>query len=316
MLEIERPKIEVAEISPDEKYGRFLVEPLERGYGTTLGNSLRRILLSSLPGAAVTSIKIEGVLHEFSVIPGVLEDTTDIVLNLKQLAIKLYGDQAKVVRIEAEGEREVKAADIIADADVEIRNPDLHIATLDKGGRLFMEMTVEPGHGYVPADKNKRPDQPIGVIPIDSIFSPIIRVNYTVENTRVGQRTDYDKLILEVWTNGTIRPDEAVSQAADILVEHFNLFTRLTEVRESQEAAEAEPDNEQARLLEMPIEELDLSVRSFNCLKRAGINTVGELCSKTDEEMMRVRNLGKKSLEEVKQKLAALGLSLRQSEEE
>jgi DNA-directed RNA polymerase subunit alpha len=316
MLEAEQPKIEVAEISPDEKYGRFLVEPLERGYGTTLGNSLRRVLLSSLPGAAVTSVKIEGVLHEFSVIPGVLEDTTDIILNLKQLAIKLYGDQVKTIRIEAEGEGVITAGDIIADADVEIRNPDLHVATLDKGGRLFMEMMVEPGHGYVPADKNKNPEQPIGVIPIDSIFSPIKRVNYTVENTRVGQRTDYDKLILEVWTNGTIRPDEAVSAAAGTLTEHLDLFTQLTEVQESPEDTEVEADDEQSRLSEMPIEEIDLSVRSFNCLKRAGINTVGELCSKTEEEMMRVRNLGKKSLEEINQKLAALGLSLRQSEEE
>lgn len=315
LIEIEKPKIECVEISPDNRYGKFVLEPLERGYGITLGNSLRRILLSSLPGAAVTMVKIEGVLHEFSTIPGVVEDTTDIILNLKDLALKLHGEEPRVIRIEAEGEREVTARDIIAGADVEILNPDLHIASLDRGGRLFMEITVGKGRGYVSAEKNKRPDLPIGVIPVDSIFTPIRKVNYTVENTRVGQITDYDKLTLEVWTNGSIRPDEAVSLAARILSEHLALFIGLTDsVREVEIMVEKE-ENEKNKLMEMTIEELDLSVRSYNCLKRAGINSVAELTEKTDEDMMKVRNLGKKSLEEVKQKLAMLGLSLKQAED-
>ncbi|MBE3571597.1 MAG: DNA-directed RNA polymerase subunit alpha [Moorella humiferrea] len=312
MLEIERPRIECQEIS--NKYGRFVVEPLERGYGITLGNSLRRVLLSSLPGAAVTTVKIEGVLHEFSTIPGVVEDTTEIILNIKSLALKLHGDEPRVIRIEAEDEGEVTAADIITGADVEILNPELHIATLERGGRLFMEMTVEKGRGYVSAEKNKKEDQPIGIIPVDSLFSPVHKVNYQVENTRVGQVTDYDKLTLEVWTDGTIAPDEAVSSAAKILIEHIRLFLGLTErVSDEVTMVEKEEDSKD-RLMDMSIEELDLSVRSYNCLKRAGINTVGELLQRTEEDMMKVRNLGKKSLEEVTQKLAELGLSLRQSD--
>ncbi|MEW6243239.1 MAG: DNA-directed RNA polymerase subunit alpha [Bacillota bacterium] len=315
MIEIEKPRIEKVEMSDDNYYGKFVVEPLERGYGITLGNSLRRILLSSLPGAAVTSVKIEGVLHQFSTIPGVVEDTADIILNLKQLNLKLYSDEPRVIRIEAHGEGEVRAGDIITDPDVEILNRDLHIATLDKGGKLVIEMVVEKGRGYVPAERNKRPDQPIGVIPVDSIFSPIRRVNYSVENTRVGQVTDYDKLTLEVWTDGTIRPDEATSLAAKILMEHLKLFVSLTDDVEKVEIMVEKEENERGRILDMPIEELELSVRSFNCLKRAGINTVGQLTEKTDEEMIKVRNLGKKSLEEVKLKLAALGLSLKETEE-
>ncbi len=315
MLDMVRPRIEYVEKNEEGTYGKFVVEPLERGYGITLGNSLRRVLLSSLPGAAVTSVKIEGVLHEFSTIPGVREDVTEIILNIKGLAIKMYGDGPQVLRLEAEGEKVVRAGDIIAGADIEIVNPDLYIATLEPDGRLFMEMTVERGRGYVPAEKNKKGDQIIGVIPVDSIFSPIKKVNYTVENTRVGQVTDYDKLILEVWTNGTLSPDEAVSQAAKILTEHLSLFVGLTEEsRDAEGEAEVKPQ-ENRKILEMPIEELDLSVRSYNCLKRAGINTVEDLIQRTVEEMIKVRNLGKKSLEEVDQKLAQLGLSLRKAED-
>ena len=315
MIEIEKPKIECLEMATDNTYGKFVVEPLERGYGITLGNSLRRILLSSLPGAAVTSVKIDGVLHEFATIPGVVEDVTDIILNLKQLSLKLHTDEGKTVRIESEGEGLVKAGDIICDPDVEILNPDLHIATLDRNGRLVMEIAVEKGRGYVSADRNKKPDQPIGVIPVDSIFTPIRRVNYTVEDTRVGQTTNFDSLALEVWTNGTIRPDEATSLGARILNEHLALFMGLTSEMDQVEIMVEKDENERDRLMEMTIEELDLSVRSYNCLKRAGINSVAELCEKTDEEMIKVRNLGKKSLEEVKQKLAAIGLSLRESED-
>jgi len=315
VIEIEKPKIECLEMATDNTYGKFVVEPLERGYGITLGNSLRRILLSSLPGAAVTSVKIDGVLHEFATIPGVVEDVTDIILNLKQLSLKLHTDEGKTVRIESEGEGLVKAGDIICDPDVEILNPDLHIATLDRNGRLVMEIAVEKGRGYVSADRNKKPDQPIGVIPVDSIFTPIRRVNYTVEDTRVGQTTNFDSLALEVWTNGTIRPDEATSLGARILNEHLALFMGLTSEMDQVEIMVEKDENERDRLMEMTIEELDLSVRSYNCLKRAGINSVAELCEKTDEEMIKVRNLGKKSLEEVKQKLAAIGLSLRESED-
>lgn len=315
MIEIEKPRIELVELSEDNTYGKIVIEPLERGYGTTLGNSLRRVLLSSLPGAAVTSVKIEGVQHEFSTIPGVLEDTVEIIMNIKGLAVKMYGDEPRVLRIEAEGEGEVTGKDIICDADVEIINKDHHIATLEKGGRLFAELTLEKGKGYVTADKNKKPGQPIGVIAIDSIFTPVIKANYTVEHTRVGQITDYDKLTLEVWTNGTIKPDEAVSAAAKILVDYFSLFTSLnTEVKKAEPQVEKEKD-EREKLLEMPIEELDLSVRSYNCLKRAGINTIGELIQKTPEEILKVRNLGKKSLEEIEEKLAAFNLSLKKSEE-
>ncbi|MGB9867157.1 MAG: DNA-directed RNA polymerase subunit alpha [Bacillota bacterium] len=315
MRELIKPMIQCAEVSEDGSYGKFVVEPLQRGYGVTLGNAMRRVLLSSLPGAAVTSVKIEGVLHEFSTVPGVVEDVTDIVLNLKSLALKLYSDGPKILRVEAEGETEVKAGDIIADADVEIMNPDLHIATVAEGGRLAMEMTVEKGRGYVPADRNKKPDQPIGVIPVDSVFTPVRRVNFTVEDTRVGHVTDYDRLILEIWTNRTIAPDEAASEAAQILTDHLKLFVDLKEREASLAVPAAKEENNLSKLLEMPIDELDLSVRSYNCLKRAGINTVGQLVEKTDEEMIKVRNLGKKSLEEVKQKLAALGLSLKPSEE-
>lgn len=315
MLEIEKPKIECVARSEDSTYGKFVVEPLERGYGITLGNSLRRILLSSMPGAAVTSVKIDGVLHEFSTIPGVVEDTTDIILNLKLLALKTYTDEPRIIRIEAEGEGIVTAKDIIADADVEILNPDLKIATLDKGGRLFMDITVEKGRGYVSAIKNKKSDHVIGVIPVDSNFAPVHKVNYRVEDTRVGQITDYDKLVLEVWTNGSITPEEATSLSAKIMSEHLKLFIWLTENNDNVEIMVEKEERPQDKILEMTIEELDLSVRSYNCLKRAGINTVGELTQKTEEDMIKVRNLGRKSLEEVDAKLSDLGLSLRKSED-
>lgn len=315
MIGMEKPKIECVELAEDNSYGKFVVEPLERGYGITLGNSLRRILLSSLPGAAVTSVKIDGVLHEFSTVPGVVEDVTDIILNLKQLSLKVHSDGPKTLRIEAEGDGIVTAGDIRTDADVEILNPELHIATLDKGGRLFAEIAVGKGRGYVPADQNKTPDMPIGVIPVDSIFSPIRRVNYTIEHTRVGNKTNFDKLTLEVWTNGTIKPDEACSWGAKILKEHLELFLSLTDDADTIEVMQEKDENDRNKLMEMTIEELDLSVRSYNCLKRAGINTVSELCAKTEEEMIKVRNLGKKSLEEVTQKLGAIGLNLRQSDD-
>lgn len=319
MIEIEKPKIEIVEVSEDNKYGKFVCEPLERGYGTTLGNSLRRILLSSLQGAAVTSIKVEGVLHEFSTIPGVREDVSDIILNLKSLFLKMYSEEPKVIRLDISGEREVTAADIIADADVEILNPDLHIATLDETASLKIEMTVERGRGYVPADKNKKPEHVIGIIPIDSIFSPILRVNYSVTDTRVGNVTDYDKLTLEVWTDGSIRPEEAVSKSASIMIAHLRLFQNMAglpidEVEEEGTFTET-PDNSNSKVLEMTIEDLDLSVRSYNCLKRAGINTVAELAQKSEEDMMKVRNLGRKSLEEVKKKLQELDLALIEFEE-
>ena len=313
MLEIEKPKIECVESS--DFYGKYVVEPLERGYGITLGNSLRRVLLSSLPGAAVTSIRIDGVLHEFSTVEGVVEDTTDIVLNLKELVVRLHSDEPVIVRIEAEGEGEVSAGDIIHGPDVDIVNPDLHIATLDNNGRLMMEIVLAKGRGYVPADRNKKADDPIGVIPIDSIFTPVRRVNYTVEDTRVGQITDYDRLILEVWTDGSIAPDDAVTVAAKILTEHLRLFLELTDTGDELEIMVEKEEEEKDRVLEMAIEELDLSVRSYNCLKRAGVNTVEELTRKTEEDMMKVRNLGKKSLQEVKEKLAALGLALREADE-
>ena len=313
MIEIERPRIECEEIS--DSHGRFVVEPLERGFGTTLGNSLRRVLLSSLPGVAASSIKIDGVLHEFSTIEGVREDVTEIVLNIKELCVKLHGEGPKKVSISAHGECEVKAGDIIADADVEIMNPDLHIASLGPNGKLEMEIILEHGRGYVSADKNKRPDMPIGQIAVDSIFTPIRKVNFRVENTRVGQITDYDKLTLEIWTDETIRPDEAVSLAAKILTEHLYLFINLTEHVQGVEIMVEKEEDKKEKILEMTIEELDLSVRSYNCLKRAGINTVEELVQRNEEEMMKVRNLGRKSLEEVQQKLVGLGLSLRHNED-
>lgn len=315
MIEIEKPKIECVEMSEDFKYGKFVVEPLERGNGTTLGNSLRRILLSSLPGAAVTQVKIDGVLHEFSIVPGVTEDVTEIILNIKNLALRMHGENNKVIKIDAQGEKVVTAKDIIADPDIEIINPDLYIATLGEGSRFYMEMSVEKGRGYATAEKNKQPGQPIGMIPIDSIFTPVTKVNYSVENTRVGNRTDYDKLTLEIWTNGALKPDEAASLGAKILSEHLNLFITLTDHVGDVEIMVEKEEDKRDKVLEMTIEELDLSVRSFNCLKRAGINTVEELTQKSEEDMMKVRNLGKKSLEEVQNKLHALGLSLKQNDD-
>ena len=319
MFEFEKPRIEIAEMAQDGTYGRFVVEPLERGYGTTLGNSLRRILLSSLPGSAVSNVKIDGVLHEFSVIPGVKEDVTEIILNLKCLAIKntSEGTESKVAYIDVEGEGEVTAKDIKADSDIEILNPDLHIATLSGGpnSKLYMEITISKGRGYVGADKNKKEDQPIGMLPVDSIFTPVTRVNFLVENTRVGQITDYDKLTLEVWTNGTIAPDDAVSYGAKLLNEHLALFIDLSDNAKNTEILVEKEEGKKEKVLEISIEELDLSVRSYNCLKRAGINTVEDLACKTEEEMMKVRNLGKKSLEEVLNKLAELGLALRPSDD-
>ncbi|WP_110955716.1 DNA-directed RNA polymerase subunit alpha [Anaerosinus massiliensis] len=319
MIEIEKPKIEIVEISEDCRYGKFVCEPLERGYGTTLGNSLRRILLSSLQGAAVTSVRIEGVLHEFSTIPGVREDVTNIILNLKSLCLKMHSEEAKVIRVEVTGEKTVTAGDIITDPDVEILNPELHLATVDASGSLKMELTVERGRGYIPADKNKKPDHVIGIIPIDSIFSPIQRVNYAVTDTRVGNVTDYDKLTLEVWTDGSIRPEEAVSKSASIMIAHLRLFQNMAGAPADDDEAERTfteaPDNGVSKTLEMTIEDLDLSVRSYNCLKRAGINTVAELAQKSEDDMMKVRNLGRKSLEEVKKKLQELDLSLVEYEE-
>ena len=319
MFDFTKPKITVAELSEDKKFGRFVVEPLERGYGTTLGNSLRRIMLSSLPGAAVSQVKIEGVLHEFGPIPGVKEDVTEIILNLKSLAIRNSAetDEPKTAYIEFDGEGVVRASDIQVDSDIEIMNPDQVIATLNGGpdSKLYMEITITRGRGYIGADKGKSPDQPIGVIAVDSIYTPVERVNMIVENTRVGQQTDFDKLTLDVWTRGTLDPQEAVSLAAKVLSEHLKLFIDLTETAKSAEVMIEKEDNEKEKVLEMNIDELELSVRSYNCLKRAGINTVEELCNKTSEDMMKVRNLGRKSLEEVLAKLKELGLQLRPSEE-
>ncbi len=314
MLEIEKPKIECTEHNADRSYARFVMEPLERGFGTTLGNSLRRVLLSCLPGVAVTKIKIDGVLHEFSTIPGVREDVTSIVLNLKGLRAKLYSDEPKTLTLDVTGPKEVTAADISPDSDVEIVNPRLHIATLDDNATLTMEITLSHGRGYVLADKNKEPDMPIGVIPMDSLYTPVTKANFTVENTRVGQITDFDKLTLDVWTDGSIPADEAVSFAAKILTEYLGQFVGLADNVGNVEIMVAKEDAKKEKILEITIEELDLSVRSYNCLKRAGINTIEELIKKNEEEMMKVRNLGRKSLEEVQQKLAALGLSLRQDD--
>ncbi len=319
MFDFNKPKITIEELSPDKRFGRFVVEPLERGYGTTLGNSLRRIMLSSLPGAAVSQVKIDGVLHEFSPIPGVKEDVSEIIMNLKSLAIRNSAetDEPKTAYVEFEGEGVVRASDIQVDSDIEIMNPDQLIATLDGGPdcKLNMEITITRGRGYVSADKGKMEDQPIGVIAVDAIYTPVDRVNMNVENTRVGQQTDYDKLTLDVWTRGTLNPEEAVSLAAKVLSEHLRLFVDLTETARTAEVMIEKEDDEKEKALEMNIDELELSVRSYNCLKRAGINTVEELCNKTSEDMMKVRNLGRKSLEEVLAKLKDLGLSLKPSEE-
>ena len=317
MIEIEKPRIETEELSADGKYGRFVVEPLERGFGNTLGNSLRRVLLSSLEGVAVTSIKIDGVLHEFSTIPGVKEDVTEIVLNMKSLVAKLHSNGPKVVEISAEGPCEVTAENIKCDSEVEILNPQLHIATLGEDSKLNMEITLDKGRGYVPAERNKAlmGSDVIGVLPVDSIYTPVLKVNYTVDNTRVGQITDYDKLTLSVWTNGVINAQEAVSLAAKVLTSHLNLFVDLSDRGYNTEIMVEKDDKGKEKVLEMTIEELDLSVRSFNCLKRAGINTVEDLISKSEEDMMKVRNLGRKSLEEVIYKLSTLGFSLRKEDE-
>ena len=319
MFDFEKPNIEIVEISEDKKYGKFVVEPLERGYGTTLGNSLRRIMLSSLPGAAVSQVKIEGVLHEFTSIPGVKEDVTEIIMNLKSLSIKNNSEtnEPKVAYIEFSGEGVVTAADIHADADIEILNPDLVIATLNGGAdsKLYMELTITKGRGYVSADKNKNDDLPIGVIAVDSIYTPVERVNLSIQNTRVGQITDYDKLTLDVYTNGTLAPDEAVSLAAKVLSEHLSLFIDLSEIPDKADVMVEKEESEKEKVLEMNIDELELSVRSYNCLKRAGINTVEELTNKTSEDMMKVRNLGRKSLEEVLAKLKELGLQLKSGDE-
>ena len=314
MIAIEKAHIDCAELSQDGTYGKFIIEPLERGFGNTLGNALRRVLLSSLPGVAVTTIKIEGIQHEFSTVPGVTEDVSEIILNLKALSAKLYSDQMKTVTIDVKGPCEVKAKDIVVDDELEFVDPEAHIATLNEDAHLQMTLTVDSGRGYVSADKNKYPNMPIGVIPIDSIFTPIKKVNYSVSDTRVGQITDYDKLTLEVWTDGSVQPDEAISLAAKILTEHLTLFVGLTE-QVTTIAFTDQEDEKKEKVLEMTIEELDLSVRAYNCLKRAGINTISELVQRNQEDMMKVRNLGRKSLEEVEQKLEALGLSLRPSEE-
>ena len=316
MIEMEKPNITCEEMSEDNRYGRFVVTPLERGYGTTLGNSLRRILLSSLPGAVATSIKIDGIQHEFSTIPGVTEDVTEIILNIKKLAIKLHSDVPKTVYIEAKGEQEITAGDIKRDSDVEILNPDLHIATLNSDANLYIEITLSNGRGYVSAEKNKLAMQSvIGIIPVDSIYTPVKKVNYTVDNTRVGANTDREKLTVEVWTNAAIKPNEAVSLAAKIMNDLLRLFVDLSDDAKNTEIIVEPTENKKEKVLEMTIEELDLSVRSYNCLKRAGINTVEDLTNKSEEDMMKVRNLGKKSLEEVIQKLNALGLYLKKEEE-
>ena len=315
MIEIEKPRIETLDMTSDGTYGRFTLEPLERGYGTTIGNSLRRTLLSSLQGVAVTSIKIDGIQHEFSTIPHVKEDVTEIVLNVKGLTAKLHSDSVKTVYIEAEGPCEVTGASIKADSEVEILNPELHIATLDEGAKLNMELTLDKGRGYVPAENNKTETTPIGVIPVDSIYNPVVKADYSVDNTRVGQQTDYDRLTIEVWTNGVLTAKEAISWSAKILTEHLKLFTDLSQDASNSEIMVEKAGDGKDKILEMTIEELDLSVRSFNCLKRANINTVEDLTEKTEEDMMKVRNLGRKSLEEVIAKLQSLGFALKSDDE-
>ena len=315
MIEFEKPNIKCLEIDDEKKYAKFVCEPLERGYGITIGNSLRRILLSSLPGCAIKSVKIDGAQHEFTTIPNVVEDVPEIILNLKMVRIKMDKNEEKTLRINFEGEGEVKAGDIITDGTVEILNPDLHIATVSKGGKLNMEMCADMGRGYNTAEKNKTPNQPIGVIAIDSIYSPVKKVNYSVENTRVGQMVDYDKLTIELWTDGSLEPYEALSLAAKVLTEHLKLFVDLSETAKNTQIMIEKEENKKEKILEMPIEELELSVRSFNCLKRSGISTVEDLANKTEADMMKVKNLGKKSLEEVIAKLHELGLDLAKEEE-
>lgn len=316
MIEIEKPRIETVEMTTDGTYGKFVMEPLERGYATTLGNSMRRVLLSILPGVAVTSVKIDGVLHEFSTVPGVKEDVTEIILNIKGLIAKLHADTAKKIYIEAEGPCEVTAASIKADSEVEILNPEMHIATLDNEAKLNIEMTLDKGRGYVPADQCKSAQNVIGVIPIDSIYTPVLKANFTVDDTRVGNVTDKGKLTLEVWTDGSIHANEAISMSAKVLIEHFELFLDLTEgACEGESIMSEKNDNEKEKVLDLTIDELDLSVRSFNCLKRAGINTVEDLINKSEEDMMKVRNLGRKSLEEVIAKLDSFGFSLKKDDE-
>ena len=315
MIEIEKPKVDIVELGEDYRYGKFVIEPLERGYGITIGNALRRILLSSLPGVAVNSIRIDGVLHEFSTVPGVKEDVTEIILTLKELSANIDGEGSRTLKIQAQGPCTVTGADIICPPDVEILNKDLVIATLDDNAKFNMDINIDKGRGYVPAEENKTENMPIGVLPVDSIYTPVQKVSYHVENTRVGQKSDYDKLTLEVWTNGSINPQEGISLAAKVLVEHLNLFIDLTEHVSNVEIMVEKEEDQKEKVLEMTIEELDLSVRSYNCLKRAGINTVEELANISEDDMMKVRNLGKKSLEEVIQKLEELGLGLKPSEE-
>lgn len=315
MIEIEKPRIEIIDLSEDGSYGKFVVEPLERGYGTTLGNSLRRVLLSSLPGAAISSVKIQGVLHEFTTVPGVLEDVPEMILNIKEIAAKMYTEEPVTIIIDVEGPKVVTAGDIATGMEVEIVNKDQYIATVNEDGKLYIELELIKGRGYSVAEKNKKDGQVVGVIPVDSSFTPVSKVNYEVGNTRVGQITDYDKLVLEVWTNGTMGADEATSLGAKILTEHLNLFIELTDHVNDVEIMVEKEEDKKEKVLEMTVEDLDLSVRSYNCLKRAAINTVEELTQKTEEDMMKVRNLGKKSLEEVEKKLADLGLSLKSSEE-
>ena len=315
MIEFERPNIKCLEIDNDSNYAKFVCEPLERGYGITIGNSLRRILLSSLPGSAITSVKIDGVLHEFSTIPNVVEDVPEIVINLKNVRLKIDQNEEKTLRIDVREPGEVKAGDIITDGTVEILNPDLHIATVSEGGTLKMELTADMGRGYNNAEKNKKPDQAIGVLPIDSIYTPVKKVNYAVENTRVGQRVDYDKLTIEVWTDGSLKPYEALSLAAKVMTGHLELFIDLSETAKNTQVMIEKEENKKERVLEMSIEDLELSVRSFNCLKRAGISTVEDLTNKSESDMMKVRNLGKKSLDEVTNKLHDLGLDFRKDDE-
>ncbi len=315
MIEFEKPNIECLAINEDESYGKFICEPLERGYGMTIGNSLRRILLSSLPGAAITSVKIEGVLHEFSSIPNVIEDVPEIIVNLKSVRLKMHENEEKTIKIDFKGEGEVKAGDIITDSSIEILNPDLHIATVAEGGSLQMEMTVDKGRGYNVAEKNKKENQAIDVLPIDSIFTPVKKVNYSVENTRVGQTVDYDKLTIEVWTDGSLKAYEALSLAAKVMTGHLELFIDLSEAARNTKVMVEKAESKRERILEMPIEDLELSVRSYNCLKRAGISTVQDLANKTEADMMKVRNLGKKSLDEVINKLYSLGLNFASEDE-